>query len=308
MTQYSFCENDYFHINQCYDRTFIPNHQMPTIHKHDGFEIMYVVSGTVKVEFYGAVQSEKEEVYNLFAGDFIFLESDRFHRLLVSETGARIINTQVSPAAEPSYNGQRSFGRVVKYDERLKEFFQHEPGTFRLYDSVNAFGTLFLLTQKYFADANNNAVLDSLLFVLLNEVAELWLSNHRKYRGHSYIKQAIFLIENSLGNISLDELAETVGVSRSYLYKLFQSCFNCSLSEYICEYKVKRSCHLLRQFPDMRISDVAGELGFGSLLRFERSFKRVTGTTPAEYRYRNRQASNQWIANAGPPLIDISPQ
>jgi len=308
MTLYNFGDNDYFHINQCYDRTFIPNHQMPTIHKHDGFEIMYVVSGVIKVELYGVDSIEKAEVYNLFAGDFIFLESARFHRLLVSETGARIINTQVSPATEPSYNGQRIFGRVVKYDKRLKEFFQHEPGTFRLYDSSNVFGTLFLLTQKYFVDANNDAVLGSLLFVLLNDVAELWLSSHRSYRGHSYIKQAIFLIENSLGNIALDELAEAVGVSHNYLYKLFQTCFNCSISEYICEYKVKRSCHLLRQFPDMRISDVAGELGFGSLLRFERSFKRVTGITPAEYRYRNRQASNQWVRNAVPPLIDLPMQ
>ena len=305
MTQYNFGENDYFQINQCYDRTFIPNHQMPAIHKHDGFEIMYVMNGAVKVVFYTDDLLEQEEVYNLFAGDFIFLESGRFHRLFVSETGARIINTQVSPSAESLYNGQRTFGRTVKYDERLKEFFHHDPGTFRLYDSGNAFGTLFLLTQKYFADEHNDAVLGSLLFVLLNDVAELWLNNYRSYRGHSYIKQAIFLIENSLGNISLNDLAEAVGVSHSYLYKLFQTCFNCSVSEYICEYKVKRSCHLLRQFPDMRISDVAGELGFGTLLRFERSFKRVTGITPAEYRYRSRQASNQWISNAQETLVDI---
>lgn len=297
MAYYNFRENDYFRVSQCYDRMFVPNHCMKSIHKHDGFEIMYVMSGAIKVMLYTDDRSAQEEVYNLFAGDFIFLESERFHRLSVSETGARIINTEVSPCADPLYNGQRPFGRIVNYDERLKEFFGYEPGTFRLYDSNNILGTLFLLTQRYFADSHNTAVFGSVLFVLLNDVAELWLNNYRRYQGHSYVKHAIFLIENSLGNISLDELSESVGISRNYLYKLFRSCFDLSVPEYICEYKVKRACHMLRHFHDIRISDIAAELGFGTLLRFERTFKRVMGITPAEYRFRNRQASNLWISN-----------
>lgn len=307
MAYYNFGENDYFRVSQCYDRTFVPNHCMKSIHKHDGFEIMYVMSGAIKVVLYTADRSAQEQVYNLFAGDFIFLESERFHQLFVSETGARIINTEVAPSAEPQYNGQRTFGRIINYDERLKEFFYHEPGTFRLYDSENILGTLFLLTQKYFADSHNAAVFGSVLFVLLNDVAELWLNDYRRYKGHSYVKQAIFLIENSLGNISLDELSESVGISRNYLYKLFRICFNLSVPEYICEYKVKRACHMLRHFHDVRISDVAAELEFGSLLRFERTFKRVMGITPAEYRFRSRQASNLWTGNA-PELYVEFPQ
>ena len=292
---YSFRDENYFSISQCYDRTFIPNHLMPEIHKHGGFEIMYIVNGNVSVEFFDGESNALDEVYHLFPGDFIFLDSARFHRLRVSETGARIVNIEVSPTREPRHPGQRSLGRMVAYDEKLRDFFRQNPGAFRLYDDSDLFNTLFLLVRRYFAEARDEAALVSLLYVLLSDVAALYLKNLRSYRGHAYIKKAIFLIENCLGNITPDELARAVGVSRGYLHKLFKTCFERSIAEYITEYRIKRACNRFRSFSDMRVSDVAAELGYGSLLRFERAFKRVTGMTPGEYKQKSKQSTNTWI-------------
>lgn len=154
---YSFRDENYFSISQCYDRTFIPNHLMPEIHKHGGFEIMYIVNGNVSVEFFDGESNALDEVYHLFPGDFIFLDSARFHRLRVSETGARIVNIEVSPTREPRHPGQRSLGRMVAYDEKLRDFFRQNPGTFRLYDDSDLFNTLFLLVRRYFAEARDEA-------------------------------------------------------------------------------------------------------------------------------------------------------
>ena len=293
---YSFRDDSYFNISQCYDRIFIPHHLMPELHKHDGFEIMYIVNGNVSVEFFVAESLTVEEVYHLFPGDFIFLDSGRVHRLRVSETGARIVNVEVSPAREERHPGQRPFGRIVAYDERLRDFFRQNPGTFRLYDDSDLFNTLFLLVRKYFAETRDEAVFSHLLYVLLSDVAALYLKNLRSYRGHAYIKKAVFLIENCLGNITPDELARAVGVSRGYLHKLFKTCFEKSIAEYITEYRIKRACNRFRSFSGMRVSDVAAELGFGSLLRFERAFRRVTGITPGEYRQKIKQSTNTWIS------------
>lgn len=295
---YSFNDDDYLDIRQCYDRIFVPYHFMFPSHKHKGFEIMYIVNGNVSVDVYDDAGIRKVDIYNLFPGDFIFLNSARLHRLRVAETGARIVNIEVTSCREMLYAGQRTLGRMAKYDDTLREFFNYDPETFRLYDDRNLFDTMFLLVQKYFIAAENKVndmVLHNLLFVLLIDVASLYLDSLHMYRGHAYIKKAIFLIENTLGAISPEELASSVGISRNYLHRLFKTCFGKSVSEYITDYKIKRACNRFKRLIDMRISDVATELGYTNLLGFERAFKRVKGITPGEYKQKIRAASNTWI-------------
>jgi AraC-like DNA-binding protein len=53
--------------------------------------------------------------------------------------------------------------------------------------------------------------------------------------------------------------------------------------DYLTRLRIEHSKQILRN-PHPRISEIAFEIGFNSLPHFNRSFKRITGLTPTEFR------------------------
>lgn len=289
-------DEDYLFIEQCYDRTFVPNHNMPNIHSHKGFEIMYVTDGQVCVSVIEDERGEKMTEINLYPGDFIFLESRRFHYISAGKSGARIVNLEVSPIDVPQYEKQRKLKHLLLCDEMFNDFCRSAPETFRLNDQTSIYNTLHLLIRKYIDKGASYTSVDLLLNVLLFDVAALYIKNTEGYRGHTYVRKAVFIIENCLGNIRPDALAAEVGISRIYLHQLFKSCFNRSITEYINEYRIARACNSIQNFPSKKLTDIAAELGFNNILQFERTFKKIKNMTPVAFRGETKNSPNAWIS------------
>ena len=83
-------------------------------------------------------------------------------------------------------------------------------------------------------------------------------------------------------NISLNELADLVGMSRFYLSRLFRRQKGITLSAYQTQIKIDRAKKLLSQ--GMPISQVATATGFYDQSHFGHHFKHLVGTTPGNYR------------------------
>lgn len=90
-----------------------------------------------------------------------------------------------------------------------------------------------------------------------------------------------YLQANYADNISLNELADLVGMSRFYLSRLFRREKGISLSAYQTQIKIDRAKKLLSQ--GMSISQVATATGFYDQSHFGDRFKRLVGTTPGNY-------------------------
>lgn len=90
------------------------------------------------------------------------------------------------------------------------------------------------------------------------------------------------------------ELAEHLGLSVSYLSKLFKQEMGISLSEYIIELKIDKAKNLL-QYSDFKIIDIANYLAFASQSHFIQVFNKITGMTPFVYRKRNFRST--WAAS-----------
>jgi two-component system response regulator YesN len=84
-------------------------------------------------------------------------------------------------------------------------------------------------------------------------------------------------------DLSLVRLAELVYFNPSYLSRLFKQHTGLNVSDYIQEAKVKRAMELLRR-NDLKINDISEALGFGSPSNFARSFKKLTGMSPLDFR------------------------
>ncbi len=83
--------------------------------------------------------------------------------------------------------------------------------------------------------------------------------------------------------ISLDEAAKAVNASTRHFCKVFKEATGLTFTDYLARVRVEKAKNRL-QNPHLRVSEVAFETGFESISQFNRSFKRITGLAPTQYR------------------------
>lgn len=91
------------------------------------------------------------------------------------------------------------------------------------------------------------------------------------------------ILQNLYSNLSMDELARLCHLSTSSFKRKFQESFKSSPKKYISQKKVEKAASLLKK-ADLRISDIAYDVGFDSLATFNRNFSAAYGKSPTEYR------------------------
>jgi len=83
-------------------------------------------------------------------------------------------------------------------------------------------------------------------------------------------------------NLSLDELAASVGLSTSHFCALFKGSTGVPPHRYLLQRRVSRACEMLRG-GEQGMADLALRLGFCDQSQFTKVFRRFAGTTPARY-------------------------
>lgn len=91
--------------------------------------------------------------------------------------------------------------------------------------------------------------------------------------------------------ITIDDLADELGVSASYLSRLFKKETGSSVSAYIRRQKIEMAKNLLR-YSDYSMIDIANRLSFSSQSHFIQQFREYAGMTPKKYRDLNHAI--QW--------------
>ncbi len=92
-----------------------------------------------------------------------------------------------------------------------------------------------------------------------------------------------FIRERFAEPMSVDDIAEHVGVSRRTLERRFKSCFQRTLSEELWRVRIDAARRLLRD-SDLGVLDIATRSGFSSASVFSTTFRRHTGQTPSAFR------------------------
>ncbi len=146
------------------------------------------------------------------------------------------------------------------------------------------------------ADLMDESGLNRLLILLeiLGELTDgsdsasrLSSSHHVPLRDHKAgqrINRAYdYVYDNLSGGISLDAVARVAGMSPAAFSRYFKRMTGRNLSHFIGELRISQACKQLRE-SDLGISEVAYEVGFGSLSNFNRLFKELKGVSPREWR------------------------
>ncbi|MFY0544135.1 AraC family transcriptional regulator [Brevibacillus sp. H7] len=117
--------------------------------------------------------------------------------------------------------------------------------------------------------------------------SEAWLGLSPK-KVHPSLKKALdYIHDDTSTELNLDTLAQVSGMSKYYLIRLFREYMGQTPSHYVQEIRLKKAEQFLRS-SSYDVTDIAFEVGFGSLNTFERLFKKKFGINPAEYRKKCR--------------------
>jgi len=92
-----------------------------------------------------------------------------------------------------------------------------------------------------------------------------------------------YIQEHYSERISLDEAAQAVNVSTRHFCKVFKASTGMTFTDYLARVRVEQAKLLLGN-PHLRVSEIAFEAGFESISQFNRSFKRIAGHSPTQYR------------------------
>ena len=102
--------------------------------------------------------------------------------------------------------------------------------------------------------------------------------------GSFIVRSALDYMRNHCTeHISLSDVAEGVYVSQWHLSKLINKHTNQSFFDLLGSMRIEKAKQLL-QDPSMRIHEVAEQVGYSDVAHFSKSFKKITGKAPGEYR------------------------
>lgn len=133
-------------------------------------------------------------------------------------------------------------------------------------------------------DESSPIAIEGLTLELLAAVARSYYSkkNYSKIPGW-LLKAKDFLHANFTENFTLDEIAAEIDVHPKYLATEFRRRFRLTIGEYTRHLRVEYASHQLAK-SDACLVEIALAAGFYSQSHFARTFKQLTGFTPAQYR------------------------
>ncbi|HIU32836.1 MAG TPA: AraC family transcriptional regulator [Candidatus Caccousia avistercoris] len=103
-------------------------------------------------------------------------------------------------------------------------------------------------------------------------------------QADQYVSQAMQFIENNYAYpIGVADVAEAVGLERSYLHRLFRSRVGQPVGRCILEYRLARARDMLEK-TDFSVSEVAFSTGFCDASYFSNVFQKHMELSPTQYR------------------------
>ena len=119
------------------------------------------------------------------------------------------------------------------------------------------------------------------LFTIFMKLAE---KNHIKTEGSVIAQQILAELDKAIdSSVSIDEICETLFISRSKLIREFKKHYDITPHAYLVNRKIAFSKMLLQNSAHS-IKSISNHLGFADEHYFSNIFKQKTGMTPSEYR------------------------
>jgi len=246
-------------------------------------EFLFILKGELKVVI------NKQE-YKLFESDVILInngdvyeiqgkeenlvlsmqiENEFFNDQVKREQSLFLCNSSINE--NEHYDDIRKILAKVMYEYSNREYSYEFKIMSLLYDLIYLLNINFVISEDY--KVQNLEVKNSKYIQRINSIV-------------SYIKQ------NYYQQISLQDVADSQYLTPEYLSKFFKVHMGMTFSKYLNEFRLAQAVkELIRT--DNSVTKIAMNNGFPNLVAFNKVFREVYDTTPAEYRNQIRQKQSK---------------
>jgi AraC-like DNA-binding protein/cupin superfamily acireductone dioxygenase involved in methionine salvage len=146
-----------------------------------------------------------------------------------------------------------------------------------------------LLMEHYFPTISSTSIIEHYFSILFLELINL-LNDYEGYPNMNEDQKNIIIIlkyiNENYANCSLENIAEKMHFSVSYVYKLLKKMTGNTFTQIKLDQQMKEA-HFLLTNTDMSILDILEKIGIKNPTYFYRKFKAIYGYTPNEYRVLN---------------------
>ncbi len=262
-------------------------HNIPTgfpLHSHDYVEIVIILSGR-------SSHMINERSYPVGSGDVYVLQGRQEHGFQESTGDFRVCNVMFRPelvsfpfdrlrklpgyqalfVLEPARRADSGFRSLLRLDSpRLKEVLEKvqririememRAGGFDCTAQAHLLELIVFLSRTYSSDSENSRP------------------------GLMRFSEAIAWMEqNYVKHSTVNELARRAAMSERHFLRMFRKTFKTSPLEHLIRLRIRHAEKLL-QSGRHNITETAYASGFSDSNYFSRQFRRITGTSPREYR------------------------
>lgn len=261
-------------------------------HWHYQLQLTYVVRGTISVFL-------EQQIIDLQEGQGIYLNPEVLHMIRDRyDTDAMFITLNFSPQLLTSFPNsvfERSYVAPV-LQSSVADALVLDPGVSwqkKILDSAK-----FIERAYKKKDFGWELAVSSSLYTIWHELVchlRESLVEHdapsaevARMRRNQRLKDTLaYIREHYAQKLTLDEIAAYLHLSTNECCRFFKKNMNCTLFEYITEYRLGKSMELLEN-TDLSVAQIAYESGFGSSSYFIEKFRKNVGMTPAAFRKAGR--------------------
>lgn len=255
-------------------------HDNVTQKSHETYEIWYLIKGKKKF-FIG------DGSFIIKSGNLILINKNRIHRFIDLE------------------NEQEPHRFVIEFREK----FINKNFHYRDYDLFDCFkkdlpiflldfeeqniteGKLMNIYSEYKAEEEGfqigvlNKLIDLLLYFnrLIRKNPDLNNIEYSDAKHKEIAKVTEYINNNFSEELSLKVISEKFNFSRYHFCRTFKKVTDFTFKEYLNLIRVKEAKRILRT-SNLNITEISHQVGYNSLIHFDRKFKEIVGKTPSEYR------------------------
>jgi AraC-like DNA-binding protein len=271
-------EGDLFRISYINEKGYS---EMKKTHFHDNYEVYYLLRGE-KLFFI------HDKLYKAEKGDMVIVKPNEVHRT----SGVQSAYTE-----RILINFKYEFVEKLLRSEGI-EILQLENGANKLRFSMKEQLEIEKLLNQLLKEIEGKeygyvSSVRVIFFLLLIKIYRVSLKgNIEEEEPIGPIEQKVMEIVNYINinygsDIYLSRVAKLFYISESYLSRIFKKVTAFHMSEYIQIVRIKEAQKLLKE-TDFKIIEISEKVGFTQIAHFNKTFKKITDTTPLKYRKSTR--------------------
>lgn len=277
-----------------------PRFTRPAPHRHNYFELNYVVKGEGKFFF-------EEEEHTMREGELCLLAPESLHDFLIEDDHSIVFTVCLRKSTfETTFYSLLArndllscfFRTVLQGKSRANYLMFYTKNNKKLKDCVR---NMIVECHKMDIYSNNCCIsYTNLMFsaLLRNYSQTVQFYDYEMGTSFSLILQ---YIQHNYQTLTLSSLAEFFHYSEPYLSKLIRQNTGYTFTELVKRLRMSDAAYYLLN-TDMKISEIAEKIGYHSADHFSRVFTSFYGICPQEYRRTHREASELLVPFYAEPV------